>query len=261
MTTALAGRVAKATITDAALHTLIEEAGANASRRAAQLLGIAADTEHGYQDWHRVLVEHARQSPATLVKTAVAVIAAHGEEHLRGGYRQPETYRALLGGLGYEPDDGEFPASDGNVTEVPSDPATRRRHLIARPPGQTKRAPADAGALPCIGSALRERRRAPPPDRPPNITDPPGPTTQPDTDQSDTDQSDTPTQPTNAPPTTPNRNPQPHRHDRNHHHHSDPSLTHEIAETHFSVPQAEPSGSDSGSVRGTPGTRSSVRPE
>ena len=122
MTTALAGRVAKATITDAALHTLIEEAGANASRRAAQLLGIDADTEHGYQDWHRVLVEHARQNPPTLIKTAVAVIAAHGEDQLRGGYRQPDTYRALLGGLGYEPDDGEFPASDGQVIEVPSDP-------------------------------------------------------------------------------------------------------------------------------------------
>jgi hypothetical protein len=78
MTTALAGRVAKATITDAALHTLIEEAGANASRRAAQLLGIDADAEHGDQDWHRVLVKHARQSPVTLVKTAMAVVAAHG---------------------------------------------------------------------------------------------------------------------------------------------------------------------------------------
>ena len=122
MTTALAGRVAKATIADAALQTLIEEAGANASRRAAQFLGVDADTEHGYQDWHRVLVEHARQSPATLVKAAVAVIAAHGEEQLRGGYRQPETYRALLGSLGYEPDDGEFPTSDRNVPEVPSDP-------------------------------------------------------------------------------------------------------------------------------------------
>ena len=123
MTTALAGRVAKTTITDAALHTLIEEAGANASRRAAQLLGIDADidTEHGYQDWHRVVVEHARQSPTTLIKTAVAVVAAHGEEQLRGGPRQPETYRALLGILGYEPDDGEFTSGDYKPTEVPSD--------------------------------------------------------------------------------------------------------------------------------------------
>ena len=45
-----------------------------------------------------------------------------GEEQLRGGYRAPETYRALLGSLGYEPDDGEFPASDRTVIEVPSDP-------------------------------------------------------------------------------------------------------------------------------------------
>ncbi len=118
MTTALAGRVAKATITDPALRTLISEAGANASRRAAQLLGIDADSEHGYQDWHRALVEHARRSPATLVKTAVAVVAAHGEEQLRGGYRQPETYRALLDSLGYAPDDGEFPGNDSIGVEA-----------------------------------------------------------------------------------------------------------------------------------------------
>ena len=122
VTTALAGRVAKTTITDAAMHTLIEEAGANASRRAAQLLGIDADTGQGYQDWHRVVVEHSRQSPTTLVKTAVAVVAAHGEEQLRGSNRRPETYRALLGSLGYEPDEGEFPSGDRNLAEDPSDP-------------------------------------------------------------------------------------------------------------------------------------------
>jgi hypothetical protein len=55
---ALAGRVAKATIIDPALRALIEEAGASASRPAAQLLVIEPDDEHGYQDWHRNLVEY-----------------------------------------------------------------------------------------------------------------------------------------------------------------------------------------------------------
>ena len=102
---------------DPALSALIEEAGANASRRAAQFLALDADDEHGYQDWHRALIQFSRQGPAALVKTAVAVVAAHGEEQLRGGYRQPAGIPARCSdALGYAADDGEFPSTDAGVT-------------------------------------------------------------------------------------------------------------------------------------------------
>lgn len=122
MTAALTGRIAKTTVIDPALCSLIEEAGANASRRAAQLLCLEADEQHGYQDWHRALAEYARQGPAALVKTAGAVVAALGEEQLRGGYRQPAPYRALLDALGYEPDDGEFPENADPDPQASTDP-------------------------------------------------------------------------------------------------------------------------------------------
>ena len=121
---ALAGRVPKSTVLDPALSALIEEAGANASRRAAQLLALDADDEHGYQDWHRALIQFSRQGPAALVKTAAAVVAAHGEEQLRGGYRQPAAYLALLDALGYEADDGEFPERTDAASPVTIDPPT-----------------------------------------------------------------------------------------------------------------------------------------
>src|SRR5207302_10572387 len=87
------------------LSAFSEEAGANASRRAGQLLALDADDGHCYQDWHRALIQFSRQAPAALVKTAAAVVAAHGEEQLRGGYRQPAAYLALLEALGDEADD------------------------------------------------------------------------------------------------------------------------------------------------------------
>lgn len=119
LTSVLGGRVNKTVVVDAALRTLIEEARANASRRAAQLLGLAAHDEHGYESWNRALVEHASENGVTLVQVAAAVSAAHGEETLRGGYRQAPTYQALLQALGYQPDDGEFPA-DGSSGEPPA---------------------------------------------------------------------------------------------------------------------------------------------
>jgi hypothetical protein len=75
-------------VIDPALCSLIEEAGANASRPAAQFLGVNAEEQHGYQDWHHALAGYARQGPAALVMTAAAVVAARGEQQLRGGYRQ-----------------------------------------------------------------------------------------------------------------------------------------------------------------------------
>ena len=82
--------------------------------------GRHATDEHGYENWNRALVEHASENNVTLVRIASAVSAAHGEEVLRGRYRQAETYQALLHGLGYEPDDGEFPAEDGSSGERPA---------------------------------------------------------------------------------------------------------------------------------------------
>jgi hypothetical protein len=119
---ALAARVPKTSVLDPALCALIEEAGANASRRAAQLLAIDAEGEQGYQDWHRALVQFSHQGPAALVKTAAAVVAAHGEEQLRGGYRRPDAYLALLDALGYEADEAEFPKTTDVASPATSDP-------------------------------------------------------------------------------------------------------------------------------------------
>jgi len=122
LTNVLAGRVNKTVVVDVALRTLIEEAGANASRRAAQLLGLTAQDDQGYENWHRALIEHASENGTTLVPVAAAVSAAHGEDVLRSGYRAPAAYIALLQGLGYEPDDGEFPGENASGGE-PTPPA------------------------------------------------------------------------------------------------------------------------------------------
>jgi hypothetical protein len=122
LTSVVGGRVNKTVIVDAALRTLVEEAGANVSRRAGQLLGLAANDEHGYENWNRALVEHAAENNVAL-RVAAAVSAAHGEEALRGGYRQAPTYWDLLQGLGYEPDEGEFPSDDRLKGEPRTTPA------------------------------------------------------------------------------------------------------------------------------------------
>jgi hypothetical protein len=53
---------------------------------------------------------------------AAAVSAAHGEDVLRTRYREPAAYIALLQGVGYEYDDGEFPPRDSSSGE-PTPPA------------------------------------------------------------------------------------------------------------------------------------------
>ena len=157
------------------------------------------------------LVEHSRQSPATLVKTAVAVIAAHGEEQLRGGYRQPETYRALLGSLGYEPDDGEFPERPTQRHRRRST-RHRRRHLNAHAPSTEAKSPATRrGCFSCCTarpsrpphSAAAHRTQTPPrtntnhphrhPNEPHQPKTPPNPPTP-------TQRNPNPTDPTQPPP-------------------------------------------------------------
>jgi hypothetical protein len=118
----LGGRPNKTVVVDVALRTLIEEAGANASRRAAQLLGLTAHDEQGCENWNRALVEHANENGTTIVRVAAAVSAAHGEDVLRNGYREPAAYHALLQSLGYEPHDGEFPGENSSTGE-PTTPA------------------------------------------------------------------------------------------------------------------------------------------
>jgi hypothetical protein len=52
------------------------------------------------------------------------VVAAHGEEQLRGGYRQPAAYLALLDALGYDADDSEFPERTDAASPATIDPPT-----------------------------------------------------------------------------------------------------------------------------------------
>ena len=70
---------------------------ARSSRRPARTRAAAPPsssaspprTSTGYENWNRVLVEHASENGSTLVRVAAAVSAAHGEDVLRSGYRAP----------------------------------------------------------------------------------------------------------------------------------------------------------------------------